>query len=183
MSTVRRITPTALAASSTGRVTADFFTSSYRFSASVLVYKRRLADVLGDRMTDYLELVDIYISRINNPGEIVATYQKGSLVKNEISFILLSDEAEGISKERFYVPNRVTMPIFVTLPSFEINGKFQWMGDLDIKKIMTTETQKFLPILEATSTNANFPKVNFQGPIALINKAKIELLSIGETVS
>ena len=67
--------------SSTGKVTADFFTGSYRLSATVLVYKRRLIDILGDRTTDYLDLVDIYISRINNPGNIVATYQKGSLVQ------------------------------------------------------------------------------------------------------
>jgi hypothetical protein len=180
MTTVRRIPTMAQAASAAGRVTADFFTNSYRFSASVLVYKRRLVDVLGDRITDYLDLVDIYVSRINNPGEIVGTYQRGSLVKTEISFILLPSEADGISKERFYAPNRVSLPIFITLASFEINGKFQWMGDLDVKKIMTTETQKFLPVLDVTSTNAHFPKVNFQGPVALVNKTKIELLCIGE---
>jgi hypothetical protein len=178
MSTVRRISNPAVAA--TGRITADFFTGSYRFSATVLVYKRRLIDVLGDRMTDYLDLVDIYVSRINNPGEIVATYQKGALIKEEINFILLSDEAEGISKERFYVPNRVSLSIFLTVPSFEIQGKFQWMGDVEVKKILTTETQKFLPILDATSSNSLIPKVNFQGPLALVNKAKIELLCIGE---
>jgi hypothetical protein len=178
VSTVHRISTSSTG--STGRVVADFFTGSYRFSASVLVYKRRLADVLGDRMTDYLDLVDIYISRINHPGEIVATYQKGSLIKNEINFILLSSEAEGISKERFYVPNRVSLPIFVTIPSFEVHGKFQWMGDLEIKKILTTDTQKFLPVLEAHSINAHFPKVTFEGPIALINKSKIEVLCIGD---
>lgn len=69
MNTVRRI--------SSGRVTADFFTSSYRFSASIIVYKRRLVDVLGDRMTDYLDIVDVYISRINAPGDIIATYKRG----------------------------------------------------------------------------------------------------------
>lgn len=180
MSTVRRIAPPPTGP--IGRVTADFFTGSYRFSASVLVYKRRLIDVLGDRMTDYLDLVDIYVSRINNPGEIVATYQKGSLIKEEINFILLPNESEGVSKERFYVPNRVSLSIFLTVPSFEILGKFQWMGDLDVKKILTTETQKFLPILEVTSSNSLVPKVNFQGPLALVNKAKIELLCIGEAI-
>jgi hypothetical protein len=178
VSTVRRIS--ASSAGSTGRVVADFFTVSYRFSASVLVYKRRLADVLGDRMTDYLDLVDIYVSRINNPGDIVATYHKGSLVKDEISFILLSSEIEGTSKERFYVPSRVSLPIFVTVPSFEIHGKFQWMGDLEIKKILTTETQKFLPILEASSVNSHFPKVTFGGPILLVNKTKISMICIGD---
>lgn len=179
MTTVRRISTTA--ASGTGRVTADFFTASYRFSASVLVYKRRLVDVLSDRMTDYLDLVDVYVSRINNPGEIVATYPKGTLIKEEINFILLPNEVEGISKERFYVPNRVSLPIFLTVPSFEIQGKFQWMGDLDVKKILTAETQKFLPVLDATTSNSLIPKVNFQGPLVLVNKAKIELLCIAET--
>ena len=168
MSTVRRI--------NSGRVTADFFTSSYRFSASIVVYKRRLIDVLSDRMTDYLDMVDIYVSRINNPGSIVATYQKGSLVKSEITFILLPDEVEGTSKERFYTM-RDNIPVFISVPSFEIHGLLQWgASDLDIKKILSIETQNFLPILEATASNSLLPDVTFQGPMALVNKTKVQVL-------
>lgn len=160
----------------TGRVTADFFTASYRFSASVIVYKRRLVDVLSDQITDYLDMVDIYISRINNPGDIVATYQRGSLVKKEINFILLSNEAEGISKERFYA-SRENLPIFMSIPSFELAGQIQWgRFELDVKKLMGNETQKFLPILDVTATNSFSPNVTFQGPVALVNKAKIQVL-------
>lgn len=161
---------------STGRVTADFFTSSYRFSASIVVYKRRLIDVLSDRMTDYLDMVDIYVSRINNPGSIVATYQKGSLVKDEITFILLPDEVEGTSRERFYTL-RDNIPVFVSVPSFEIHGQLQWgAAELDIKKILSLETQNFLPILRATATNSLLPKIAFQGPMALVNKTKVQVL-------
>ena len=168
MSEIRRI--------NTGRVTADFFTSSYRFSASIVVYKRRLIDVLGDRMTDYLDLVDIYVSRINNPGSIVATYHKGSLVKNEITFILLSDEIEGKSKERFY-SMRDNIPIFISVPSFEIHGQLQWGAkELDIKKILSIETQNFLPVTQATAANSLLPEVAFQGPMALVNKTKVQVL-------
>lgn len=166
---------------STGRVTADFFTGSYRLSASVLVYKRRLVDILGDRTTDYLDLVDIYVSRINSPGNIVATYQRGSLVKHYVNFILLSSETESVSKDRFYTPNRVSLPIFITVPSFEIEGQFQWMGDLEIKKILATDVQTFLPILDATARNAHFPQVTFKGPAILVNKSKVEMLCIGDT--
>ncbi|MCB0196957.1 MAG: hypothetical protein KDJ65_33725 [Anaerolineae bacterium] len=168
MKTVRRI--------SSGRVTADFFTSSYRFSASIVVYKRRLVDVLSDRMTDYLDIVDVYISRINAPGDIIATYKKGSLVKDEITFILLSDEAEGISKERFYT-TRDDIPLFISLPSFEIHGQLKWGSkELDIKKLLSADTQKFLPVSEATATNSLMPTVNFQGPMVLVNKTKIQVL-------
>ena len=171
MTTVRRI--------SSGRVTADFFTASYRFSASVVVYKRRLIDVLSDQITDYLDMVDIYISRINNPGDIVATYPKGSVVKDEINFIMLSTEIEGISKERFYA-SRSNLPVFLSIPSFELHGQLQWgRTELDIKKLLTKDTQKFLPIIDATATNSLFPKVAFQGPIALVNKSKIQVLCSG----
>ena len=168
MSSVRRI--------SAGRVTADFFTSSYRFSASIVVYKRRLIDVLSDRMTDYLDMADVYVSRINNPGSIVATYEKGSLVKNEITFILLPDEVEGTSKERFYTMRDI-IPVFISVPSFEIHGQLQWgTNDLDIKKILSLETQNFLPILEATASNSLLPDVTFHGPMALVNKTKVQVL-------
>jgi hypothetical protein len=176
MSTIRPISQST----TPGRVTADFFTDSHRFSASVVVYKRRLIDVLGDKMTNYLDLVDVYVSRNNNPGVIVGTYQRGSLVKEEINLIVLSSETQAISKQKFYTPNRVSLPIFVTIPFFEIKGQFQWMGDLDVKKILTTETQRFLPILEASAANPFFPQFNFQGPTALVNKSKVQLLCINK---
>jgi len=159
---------------------ADFFTDSHRFSASVVVYKRRLVDVLGDKITNYLDLVDIYVSRNNNPGEIVGTYERGSLVKQDINFIILSNETQAVSKERFYAPSRVSLSIFVTVPFFEIQGLFQWLGDIDVRKILTTETQQFLPILNASAVSPFFPEANFQGPTALVNKSKIELLSISK---
>lgn len=163
----------------TGRVTADFFTSSYRFSASVVVYKRRLIDVLSDQITDYLDMVDVYVSRINTPGDIVATYQRGSVVKKEINFIMLSNEAEGKSKERFYA-SRENLPVFVSIPSFEITGEIQWgRNELDVKKLLATDTQKFLPMLEATVTNSFVPQVTFQGPLVLVNKAKIQVICSG----
>jgi hypothetical protein len=174
MSTVHRI--------NAGRVIADFFTSSYRFSASVVVYKRRLVDVLADPTTNYLDLVDVYVSRINNPGDIVATYPKGSLVKKEINFILLSTEAEGVSQERFFT-SRENLPIFVSVPSFEISGQIQWgRQELDVKKLLAPDAQTFLPLLEATVTNSFFPKVTFQGPAILLNKAQIQVICSGNRI-
>jgi len=173
MSTMHRISP--------GRVTADFFTASYRVSASVIVYTRRLIDVLTDPTTDYLDMVDIYISRINNPGDIIDTYEKGTLVKEEINFLLLATETEGTSKERHY-SSRQSLPIFLSIPSFEIHGKIRWgTKELQAKRILGPDAQHFLPILEATASNSLFPKVTFQGPLALINKTKIQVVCAGHS--
>ncbi len=172
MSAVRRI--------SAGRVTADFFTASYRFSASVIVYNRRLIDVLSDPTTNFLDMVDIYISRINNPGDIVATYQTGTLIKEEINFILLSSEIEGTSKQRHFA-TRETLPVFISIPSFEIHGRIQWgTKELQVKKLLAADAQQFLPIVEATASNSLFPEVTFQGPMALVNRTQIQVVCAGD---
>ena len=165
------------------RATADFFTGSYRLSATVQTYKRRLVDILEDRLTNYLDLSDVYVSRINNPGDIIATYQTGSLVKREINFVLLPNETDSIPQDRLYTSNRMKRSIFTTIPSFEVNGQFLWLGEVDIKKILATETNKFLTVLNATATNSLFPKVSFQGPAILVNKTKVEILCITDNKS
>ncbi len=171
MSKVRRL--------NSGRITADFFTASYRFSATVLIYTRRLIDILGDHTTDYLDMIDIYISRINNPGDIVATYEKGTLIKNEINFILLPTEVEGTSKERHYAYQE-NIPLFISIPSFEIHGTLRWgTKEVQAKKLLISDAQKFVPIIDAVASNSLFPEVTFEGPMALVNKSKIQVVCSG----
>jgi len=155
--------------------TADFFTGSYRFSASLITNNRSVKEVLSDRQLEYLNLVDIYISRINTPGDIIATYPRGVLVKEEVNFIVLSSEIDG-SKERAHLPSQIFLPVFLTLPTFEVEGKFQWQGGLDAKRILATDLQQFLPVLDATVRNAFLPTVHFESPMVLVNKTKIQII-------
>lgn len=168
MNAVRRISP--------GRVTADFFTASYRFSASITVYTRRLIDVLSDETTGNLDMVDIYISRINNPADILASYKTGTLVKDEINFVMLPTETEGTSREGYYVAGH-DLPIFIAMPSFEIQGKIWWGSKVVLtERILESSLQQFLPVLEVTATNSLFSKVTFHSRMALVNKTKIQFL-------
>lgn len=168
MSTIHRLGP--------NRVTADIFTASYRFSATLLIYKRRLIDILSDPAADFLDMVDVYISRINNPGDIVATYKNGTLVKNEINFILLASEEDGASEKRHF-GIRQNLPLFLSIHAFEIHGKIQWGGEeLKARKLLAPETQQFITMLEVTAHNSLFPEVVFEGPMALVNKSKIQVV-------
>ena len=74
MSSVRSISQ----GTSPGRVTADFFTDSHRFSASVVVYKRRLIDVLADKGAEIEALAasisgtrDVALEQIEGEAQLV----------------------------------------------------------------------------------------------------------------
>ncbi len=161
------------------RLTADIFTGSHRLSAQIAVGNWRLADVLNDRMTDFLQVQNVYISRINAPGEIIGRYDKAALEKRHITFVVLPTETDGLSKEHKYnASSKSTENVFVTLPSFEINGRLEIIGKFNLKAILTIGTTRFMPIFQGTAKNSFFPNVQFSGPVILVNKEAVALFSV-----
>ncbi len=160
-------------------LTADIFTGSHRFSVQIAIGNRRLADVLNDRMSDYLAVENVYVSRINNPGDIVGRFDKASLLKRHITFVVLPSEADGLSKEHKYNAfSKSTENIFLALPSFEVNGRLEIIGKFDLKAILTIGTTRFMPVFRGEAVNAFFPDVKFGGPVILVNKEAVALFSV-----
>lgn len=159
-------------------LTADFFTNTHRFSANVVVGNRRLADVLNDRMTDFLEVKDIYVSRLHRSGEILGVHKLAALTKKHITFIVIATEADALSQEYKYNPStRSSEDVFLSVPPFEITGKLEIIGKFDLKAILAIGTTTFIPIFQGTAVNANHPDVSFSGPVILVNKVAVEFFS------
>jgi len=160
-------------------MTADIFTGSHRFSAQIPVGHRRLADILNDRMTDFLTVENIYVSRINEPGNIIGTLKSASLLKSQITFIVVPTEEDGLSKEHKYNAfSKSVENIFITLPSFEITGKLEIIGKFDLKAILAIGTTKFMPVFNGDAKNSFYPDVQFSAPVLIVNKASVALFSI-----
>jgi len=160
---------------------ADFFTSTYRMSAHVDTGKRRLADLVSDRLSDFLPLQDIYVSRIYRPGEIVAHFKAGSIIKDEITFVVLPTEADGLSKDHVYPAfTRQMTEVFITVPSFELRGSLKVVGKLDLQALLAVGTDKFMPLLNGRAWSSLLPQVQFSGPVILVNKSCVELFCVAD---
>ena len=72
-----------------GLLPVDFFTRGYRISGHVSTRFDSVGDMLNDRLTSYLEIEDVYISRISSPGNIVATYAHAQLRKSNLLFAIV----------------------------------------------------------------------------------------------
>jgi len=160
---------------------ADFFTTAYRMSGHVDTGKRHLADILSDPMSNLLSMQDIYVSRIQKPGEIVAHFKSGAIFKDRITFAVLPTEADGLSKDHVYPSlTRQMTEVFVTVPSFEIQGSLRVTGKLDLHALLTIGTEKFIPLLKATASSSLLPQVQFSGPVILVNRTSIELFCVAD---
>jgi hypothetical protein len=163
-----------------GTLTADFLTQSYRISGQVAVRNRRLINILSDAYSSLLELYDVYISRIAQPGDIVTTYRMAAITKSSITCVVLPTTSLALSRDQSYTFTRLPYEAFITVPSLEIQGKLMIAGKLELNALLSTSSERFLPIMEASAVVSFYPQISFAGQLLLVNKERIELFCVRE---
>ena len=76
-------------------VNLDIFTDAYRVTGRTSVGAGGIYAELANPNSKYLEIQDAYVSRINEPGDLIASYQIAAFRKDNINFIVLQDRRDG----------------------------------------------------------------------------------------
>lgn len=166
----------------TGWLAVDFFLHSYRISGQVDVRRQPLADQLNDRTTGFIQLEDAYVSSIDRPGEIIASYAASSLTKANVAFVLVPRRDDALSRKHTYGSYYGTYlrQIFLTVPSFEIVGYLRLSARVDLRRLLSAETDDFIPILDGRVRASLRPDVVFTGGGVLVNKLHIGAFCLAE---
>jgi hypothetical protein len=165
-----------------GWVAVDFFTHSYRISGTVDVRRISLADQLNDRTSSYLLLEDTYVSPIDRPGDITASYAQAALRKENITMAVLTNKDDGLSKKQSFGSYYGTSlkNVFITVPQFEVRGFLQVVGKFDLHALLAIGTDRFMPILDGTTFASLWPDVQFDGGVILVNKDSVGVMCVQE---
>ena len=160
-----------------GLLAVDFFTRGYRVSGHISTRVKTVGDILDDRLLSYVELDNVYISRIINPGEIVAAYPLAQLHKSSLLFAITSSE-QRLSKVARSISyfGRQSVPVWLALPTFEIEGKLQTAGlSFDLSMYLAKAPEDFMIVAEGVARVAARPEVTFGGEAFLVNKTRVDL--------
>ncbi|MBN1956055.1 MAG: hypothetical protein JW900_13525 [Anaerolineae bacterium] len=166
----------------TGRMPVDFFTHSYRISGHVDVRRKTLPDILNDPMTGFLQLEDAYISPIIQPGEITATYAASSIAKDNLTLALVATRDEALSRDQSYgsYAGSYLRKVFLTVPSLEVVGYLRLSARVDMRRLLTSDTEKFIPVLDGRVQASIRQEVVFTGGGVLVNKLHIGAFCLEE---
>jgi hypothetical protein len=167
---------------STAWLVADFFTYRHRLSGRVDVRYNKLAGQLNDATTSFLQLEDAYISNVERPADIIASYTSTVLYKQNITSIVVAQQEDGLMREQTYGSYFGTYmrKVFLTVPSFEIEGYLRLSGKLDLRTVLTTGTDAFVPIIDGQMRSSLRPDVVFSGGAVLVNKTHIGIFCVEE---
>ena len=158
----------------------DFFSKNHRFSANVDVRKYNVIDLLNNSLTDYIEVTDLYVSRINQPGDIVDTCQTAALTKENIAFAIIPNESDALTPEHRYSFSRAqTAQVKLSVADFEIKGELEITCKPELHAILTTGTNNFMSVFSSTATHSGHQDLQLQGSAILVNKSVINYFGFG----
>jgi hypothetical protein len=158
----------------------DFFTYRHRLSGRVDVRYNKLAAQLNDPTSAFLALEDAYVSNVERPADIVASYTTSILRKQNITAVVLANQEDGLLREQTYGSYFGTYMrrLFITVPSFEIMGYIRLSGKLDLRTVLTSGTDAFIPVLDGEMRSSIRPEVFFTGGAILVNKDQIGVFCV-----
>jgi len=155
----------------------DFFTRYHRISGGVDVRSRKLADQLEDRTTDFLELEGAYISRVEHPGDIIASHTVSVLRKENVLVAVVAREEDGLTSGESYGsylgPHFQTA--FLIVSDFEVQGRLRLWGKRHLRSVLTSG-KMFVTVQDGTMRYSGHPEVEFTGAIILVNRARVEAI-------
>jgi len=156
-------------------VVADFFTHSYRISGRVQVRYRKLAAQLNDQTSSFIQIEDAYISNTEHPADIATSYAGSIIRKKNITAVVVARQDDGLLKEHSYGSylGAYTRNVFLTVPSFEVEGYLRLSSKMDLRTVLTSGTDDFIIVLDGQMKSAVRTEITFSGGAILVNKEHI----------
>jgi hypothetical protein len=163
---------------------AEFFTYQHRITGAVRSGGLRLTDVLNDDLTSSVELIKVEVTRHLTPAKVVAAHASALLDKKGILFAI-SGAQSGSAVERSFFKHVDTTEwdVLVTVPFFELRGKFHVRGTSDLKTMWLAWTGQFVPLTAATAVFTLYPDVEFTGDVIIVNRAHTEMVCSDRVLS
>jgi hypothetical protein len=160
------------------RIKADFFTTTHRITGDVETRLKPLSDLLNDKTQSYLMLFNAYVSRLTEPGGIVAHSAVAYLSKENLNFVIVAArEIRLPDSGRFSAHEYATL---ATLPRFEIQGRFTGPHRIDLRSFSPATFDAFVALMDASARLIDVSEATFAGEGILVNRARLESLCLSE---
>jgi hypothetical protein len=157
------------------------FTRSHIISGEISLHDQRLSDYLNDRLTTLLQFKYASIERLNDPGRVIATFYSSILPKKSIVLAFNPPQKETPLVRRFIGVVKEKHEVLVALEGTEVRGTVHTTGPLDPQQILTSLSESFLPVTQATVSFTINSKLQFKQDTILVNVPEIRFM--GELLS
>jgi hypothetical protein len=161
-------------------LSADFLTQSYRVVGKMMVpYTGRVAGMMNDPTTSFMEVKEAKLARIHMPTKLVSEVESIDLVKTNLFAVCLARREDMGSQAlaRGGYQNLGKYVIRVTTQVYELEGTLEWSGRFDFATVMVEGARDFIPLYNTTLTAILTPQLRIESPAILFNRRQVDSLA------
>lgn len=160
-------------------IAADIFTTSYRMSGKVAAPLTGLIGHLNNPTTSFVDVEDVYLSPIHQPGRIAAHYNVARLVKANMAAVLLTrrDDVGPVALARGGYTRLVSTPALVGSGIYELQGLLESPGKFDFDVALVEGAGLFFALYDVNLSAVQYEDARFHGAACLINKSRVDLIT------
>lgn len=158
--------------------TVEFFTTTHRIVAQVQTGSRLLSDLMNDRSQSFLLVFNVRLSHLKKDAGLEAIASAAYLSKESLGFVMApSKEIRKPERGRYTAYER---EVLVTLPGFELQGRFLGPQRSDLWTFSPATLDPFFVLTAATARIAGVPDVTKGGDAILVNRDRLESICLGD---
>jgi hypothetical protein len=152
------------------------FTRKHSINGGIFLHDQRLSDFINDRRDTHVVMRNASVARLENPAKILERTLVSFIPKVGIFLAFEPPQKAPPNSPRFIKYPKEKHEIYLILDGMEISGNIHVQGSLDLLHVLTSTTQSFLPITQATvSVEAN-PNFLLKQETVLINPLYIRFI-------
>ncbi len=164
-----------------GQLTSvEIYTTTHRILGRVEAGPTGLFSFINVPTRSYLELEGAHLTRLHQPGRLVARHPRFWIVKNEVVILLLSNRTElgatGFARGGYTskVPNWVR----IVMGGYELRGMIETAGKFNFGSLMFEGDSIFVPIYHTDLNAILFPAVRTRSPVGLFNRHSVDAIAL-----
>ena len=140
--------------------------------------EQRLSDFLGNLLLSTLKLTDVTVARLSEPKETIASHHEAMILGRDIICGFELEPRPSRAGGGSFVQKHAHSLFLASFP-VEIEGRVHALSatDLDMKSMLTTLADRFLPVTDATVTICTASRYSLRLPAVMVNARRLSYMA------
>ena len=169
----------------TGGTSVMMITHQHRLNCILQTGGQRLKEILNERTTEYLRIIDVQVFHSIDADECVANLPDALISKSSICLVIIPTEKHEAPEQRMLKRIKKNLyDTFLSVLSFEIQGTIHSIDpphSPQLTDYLVHDLKTFFPITNATISQVNSSAKPLKVPVVIVNKTYVGIFSICET--
>ncbi|MCX6078035.1 MAG: hypothetical protein NTW32_00725 [Chloroflexi bacterium] len=159
---------------------AEFYTYDHVVRGLVDTPHERLSDLMNLKNETSIMVREAQISQLLGMGKSAPIQMSELRMEKHSILFAYPDERDMTTKSIYRRASRQVYPICVLLPNFELFGSVHLTEKMDIRRVLLSRSDDFIPITDATVIYSLYPAITIRRSTIIFNKN--QMILIGEHV-